>query len=69
MRMDLDNISDEFKGQCHRSKVKVGIFKNMTFGVFDRLAVVIYEMSVRRSMGQEYGQGGHDAGGLSVLKV
>ena len=28
----------------------------------------IYEMSVRRSMAQECGQGGHDAGGPSTLR-
>ncbi len=29
VRIDLDNISDEFEGQGHRSKVKVAMLKNM----------------------------------------
>ena len=29
--IDLDNISDEFEGQGHRSKVKVAMLKNVFF--------------------------------------
>ncbi len=34
-RIDLDNISDEFEGQGHRSKVKVAMLKNVIFRLFD----------------------------------
>ena len=30
--VDLDNISNEFEGQGHRSKVKVARLKNVIFG-------------------------------------
>ena len=32
--IDLDNISEEFEGQGHRSKVKVANLKNVIFGLF-----------------------------------
>ena len=32
--IDLDNISDFFEGQVHRSKVKVAMLKNMIFFLF-----------------------------------
>ena len=35
--IDLDNISDKFKSQGHRSKVKVARLKNMIFEFSDRL--------------------------------
>ncbi len=49
--MYLDNISNEFKAQGHRSKVKVTRLKNVTFRPFDgvtyvELAVAMCEMSV-----------------------
>ncbi len=34
VRFDLDNISYEFEGQGHRSKVKVVMFKNVIFRLF-----------------------------------
>ena len=34
VRIDLDNISDEFEGQSHRSKVKVAILKKTWFSDF-----------------------------------
>ncbi len=40
LRIDLDNISDEFKGQGHRSKVKVAMLKNVIFKAFDGLNYV-----------------------------
>ncbi len=36
----VDNISDEFEGQGHRSKFMVAIFKNVIFLDFDGLAYV-----------------------------
>ena len=35
--VDFDDISDEYNGQGHRSKVRVAMLKNMIFGVSDRL--------------------------------
>ncbi len=41
---DLDDISDEFDGQGHRSKVKVAMLKNGIFGASNGLAYV-YSLS------------------------
>ncbi len=32
--IDLDNVSDEFEGQGHRSKFKVATLKNVIFRCF-----------------------------------
>ena len=40
MRDDLDNRSDEFEGQGHRSKVKVATLKNVIIGLFDGVTCV-----------------------------
>ena len=46
MGTDLDDISDEFDGQGHRSKVKVAMLKNAIFGASDGLAYVyMYSLS------------------------
>ena len=37
--IDLDNISDEFEGQGHRSKVKVIQLKNVILRVFAWVSV------------------------------
>ncbi len=41
--MNLHNILDEFKGQGHRSKVKVTILKNVIFIYFYTLKDFILE--------------------------
>ncbi len=40
--IDLDNISDEFEGQGHRSKFKVTRLKNVISEVSDGLSLCIF---------------------------
>ena len=42
--IDIDNISDEFEGQGHRSKVKVARMKNVISKVPNGLVFVHYVM-------------------------
>ena len=57
VKINIDNILDEFEHQGHRSKVKVTVLKNVIFSCCN-----VWNVCVRTSMGQEYWQG-YVAGG------